>query len=87
MDVRMLGSGRPFMFEIINARASMPDQAALDAMQDAQNKVTQAMHVWPSGGPAADWSACVQGSHGVRVQHLQGRDRSLTDQMKVSSQN
>ena len=44
--MRMLGSGRPFMFEIINARAGMPDQAAFDAMQDAQNKVTPALHVW-----------------------------------------
>ena len=47
MDVRMLGSGRPFMFEIINARAGMPDQAAFDAMQDAHNEVTQALHAWP----------------------------------------
>ncbi len=45
MDVRMLGSGRPFMLEIINAKASMPDQAAFDAMQDIHNKVTQALHV------------------------------------------
>ncbi len=37
--------------------------------------------------PAADWSAYVQGAHGVRVQHLQGSDRSLTDQMKVNGQN
>ncbi|DBA77530.1 TPA: hypothetical protein ACH3X1_009345 [Trebouxia sp. C0004] len=32
-DVRMLGSGRPFVLEIINARAAVPPQGAFDAMQ------------------------------------------------------
>ncbi|DBA95399.1 TPA: hypothetical protein ACH3X3_013275 [Trebouxia sp. C0006] len=32
-DVRMLGSGRPFVLEIINARAAVPPQSAFDAMQ------------------------------------------------------
>ncbi len=39
-DVRMLGSGRPFVLEIINARAAVPPQAAFDAMQLTLEKVT-----------------------------------------------
>lgn len=31
MDVRCLGRGRPFVLEVANARAALPDQAALDA--------------------------------------------------------
>ncbi len=39
-DVRMLGSGRPFVLEIINARAAVPPQSAFDAMQHTLEKVT-----------------------------------------------
>jgi len=38
--VRMLGSGRPFVLEIINARAAVPPQSAFDAMQLTLEKVT-----------------------------------------------
>ena len=38
-DVRMLGSGRPFVLEIINARAAVPPQSAFDAMQLTLQKV------------------------------------------------
>ena len=37
--MRMLGSGRPFVLEIINARAAVPPQAAFDAMQLTLEKV------------------------------------------------
>ena len=38
--MRMLGSGRPFVLEIINARAAVPAQSAFDAMQLTLEKVT-----------------------------------------------
>ncbi|KAL3144067.1 hypothetical protein ABBQ32_003865 [Trebouxia sp. C0010 RCD-2024] len=34
-DVRMLGSGRPFVLEVINARAAVPPQSVFGAMQAA----------------------------------------------------
>ena len=37
--MRMLGSGRPFVLEIINARAAVPPQSAFDAMQLTLEKV------------------------------------------------
>ena len=37
--MRMLGSGRPFVLEIINARAAIPPQSAFEAMQSALEKV------------------------------------------------
>ncbi len=38
-DVRMLGSGRPFVLEVINARAAVPPQSSFDAMQAALEQV------------------------------------------------
>ena len=38
-DVRMLGSGRPFVLEIINPRAACPDQLTMTAMQHQLDKV------------------------------------------------
>ena len=32
-DVRMLGTGRPFVLEIVNARAAIPPHSTFDAMQ------------------------------------------------------
>lgn len=37
--MRMLGSGRPFVLEVANARAAMPDVAYFQAVQDALNAV------------------------------------------------
>lgn len=41
-DVRMLGSGRPFVLEIINARAAVPPTSAFAAMQAVLQQVTAA---------------------------------------------
>ena len=38
-DVRMLGSGRPYVLEIINARAAMPPQSYFDEAQRQLNEV------------------------------------------------
>ena len=38
-DVRMLGDGRPFVLEIINARAACPDQQTMTAMQSQLDEV------------------------------------------------
>ena len=38
-DVRMLGGGRPYVLEIINARAAMPPQSYFDAAQRQLNTV------------------------------------------------
>lgn len=37
MDVRMLGSGRPFVLEVANARAAMPPQECFDQMAASLN--------------------------------------------------
>ena len=39
-DVRMLGGGRPYVLEIINARAAMPPQSYFDDAQRQLNEVT-----------------------------------------------
>lgn len=44
-DVRMLGSGRPFVLEIINARAAVPPQSAFDAMQLALEQVLRTLEL------------------------------------------
>ena len=38
MDVRMLGSGRPFVLEIANARAAMPALECFEQMADSLNQ-------------------------------------------------
>ena len=38
-DVRMLGSGRPYVLEIINSRAAMPPQSYFDDAQRQLNEV------------------------------------------------
>ena len=43
-DVRMLGSGRPFVLEIINARAAVPPQSIFGAMQAALQQVLLLRH-------------------------------------------
>ena len=37
MDVRMLGGGRPFTLELVNAKARHPPAGAFAAMQEALN--------------------------------------------------
>ena len=39
-DVRMLGGGRPYVLEIINARAAMPPQSYFDDAQRQLNEVS-----------------------------------------------
>ncbi len=41
-DVRMLGRGRPFVLEIINARNAMPPQSYFDDAQRRLNEVCRA---------------------------------------------
>ena len=43
-DVRMLGGGRPYVLEIINARAAMPPQSYFDAAQLQLNAVRDTGH-------------------------------------------
>ncbi len=37
MDVRMLGGGRPFTLEVLNAKSQHPGRGDFAAMQDALN--------------------------------------------------
>lgn len=39
MDVRMLGDGRPFVMEIQNQRAEMPEKGFFQSVQDELKKV------------------------------------------------
>ena len=47
-DVRMLGSGRPFVLEIINARAEVPCPAIFNSMQLKLEQVISGKHYAPS---------------------------------------
>eukprot|EP00884_Botryococcus_braunii_P010332 jgi/Botrbrau1/192/Bobra.0022s0172.1 len=53
VDVRMLGDGRPFVMEVLNARAAPPPASVFQQMQEEINKAN-------SGGSSAEIAACRQ---------------------------
>ena len=69
-DVRMLGTGRPFVLEIINARAAVPPQCTFDAMQAALQQVRELVNPSPAycaacsqhQGLSRVWSAVLLGA-------------------------
>ena len=45
VDVRMLGKGRPFMFEVVNSRKTLLTNKELGSMQDNINQSTNQVHI------------------------------------------